>query len=116
MKLILICDKENNIKKKLLIFTWCWMLIGFINRISSKKSAFSFTSLDFNFVKSIGSSVKSFYSTKTSEESKPEVSQNSEEKINNKEDLMKVINIQDFISGIWDINEKTKNIKVKFEK
>ena len=34
----------------------------------------------------------------------------------NKEDLMKMINIQDFVSGFWDINEQTKIIKEKYEK
>ena len=34
----------------------------------------------------------------------------------NKEDLMKMINTQDFVSGFWDINEQTKIIKEKYEK
>ena len=34
----------------------------------------------------------------------------------NKEDLMKMINTQDFVSGFWDINEQTKIIKKKYEK
>ena len=120
MKLIIIGDKENNIiKKRRRYKSPLGCSLGSLNyRSSSKKSAFSFPSLDFSFVKSIGSSIKSFFTTKKSEESKPELSQNSEKKIdlNNKEDLMKVINTQDFISGFWDINEKTKIIKVKYEK
>ena len=41
-----------------------------------------------------------------------------EEKIdlNNKENIMKIINTQDFVGGSWDINEKTKIIKERYEK
>ena len=41
-----------------------------------------------------------------------------EEKIdlNKKENIMKIINTQDFVGGSWDINEKTKIIKEKYEK
>ena len=123
MKSIIIGDKENNkIKKKREISFSCDVQCSPMGSTCyrSKKSSisFSFPSLDFSFVKSIGNSIKSFFTTKKSEESKPEISQNSKEKIdlNNKEDFMKVINTQDFISGFWDINEKTKIIKVKYEK
>ena len=42
----------------------------------------------------------------------------NEEKINlnKKEDIMKIINTQDFIGGSWDLNEQTKIIKEKYEK
>ena len=30
--------------------------------------------------------------------------------------MIKIINTQDFIDGFWDINEKTKIIKEKYEK
>ena len=33
-----------------------------------------------------------------------------------KEDVMKIINCQDFISGYWNINNETKNVKNKYEK
>ena len=36
--------------------------------------------------------------------------------LKNKEDVMKIINCQDFVDGFWDINEKTKNVKSKYEK
>jgi len=41
-----------------------------------------------------------------------------EEKINlnDKENIMEIINTQDFINGGWDINDKTKIIKEKYEK
>ena len=41
-----------------------------------------------------------------------------EEKINldNKESIMKIINTQDFITGCWDINDKTMIVKEKYEK
>ena len=35
---------------------------------------------------------------------------------NNKDDVMIIVNSQDFISGFWDINNKTKNVKNKYEK
>ena len=36
--------------------------------------------------------------------------------LNKKEDLMKIINTQDFVDGFWDINELTKIIKENYEK
>jgi uncharacterized protein YegL len=36
--------------------------------------------------------------------------------LKNKEDVMKIINCQDFVNGYWDINDKTKNVKNKYEK
>ena len=41
-----------------------------------------------------------------------------EEKIdlNKKENVMKIINTQDFVGGSWDFNEQTKIIKEKYEK
>ena len=36
--------------------------------------------------------------------------------LKNKEDVMKIINCQDFVDGFWDINDKTKNVKSKYEK
>jgi len=36
--------------------------------------------------------------------------------LNKKEDLMEMINTQDFVSGFWDKNEKTKIIKEIYEK
>jgi hypothetical protein len=35
--------------------------------------------------------------------------------LNNKEDVMKIINSQNFVEGYWDINRKTMNIKNKYE-
>ena len=37
-------------------------------------------------------------------------------KLNNKEDIMKMINTQDFIDGCWEENEYTKIIKDKINK
>ena len=36
--------------------------------------------------------------------------------LNKKDDIMKIINSQDFINGFWEINEITKIIKEKFIK
>ena len=36
--------------------------------------------------------------------------------MNNKDDIMKIINSQNFIEGFWDINNKTKIIQNKYEK
>ena len=36
--------------------------------------------------------------------------------LNNKDDVMKIMNNQNLIEGYWDINEKTMNIKNKYEK
>ena len=37
-------------------------------------------------------------------------------KENNKNNAMEIINTQDFLDGFWDINDKTKNVKSKYEK
>ena len=34
----------------------------------------------------------------------------------NKEEVMEIINTQNFVGGYWDINDKTKSIKNKYEK
>ena len=41
-----------------------------------------------------------------------------EEKVdlNDKDYIMSIINTQDFIEGYWEENEKTKNIKIKYDK
>ena len=39
-----------------------------------------------------------------------------EKYLNNKENIMEMINTQDFIENSWNINEKTKIIKKKYEK
>ena len=36
--------------------------------------------------------------------------------LNDKESIMQIINTQDFINGCWDINDKTKIVKEKYEK
>ena len=36
--------------------------------------------------------------------------------LNDKESIMQIINTQDFIIGCWDINDKTKIVKKKYEK
>ena len=50
---------------------------------------------------------------------KDELIENKEEKkleLNNKENIMKMINTQDFIDGFWEENEYTKIIKEKYQK
>ena len=36
--------------------------------------------------------------------------------LKNRDDVMIIVNCQDFIDGFWDINNKTKNVKNKYEK
>ena len=36
--------------------------------------------------------------------------------LNNKDHIIEIINTQDFIEGYWDVNEKTKIIKEKYNK
>ena len=43
------------------------------------------------------------------------VEENLKLDLKNNEDVMKIINSQDFVSGYWDINNKTKNVKNKYE-
>ena len=50
---------------------------------------------------------------------KDELIENKKEKkleLNNKENIMKMINTQDFIDGFWEENEYTKIIKEKYQK
>ena len=60
------------------------------------------------------------YNTIYEKEKKEEKEEKEKRGINkddlNKEDLMKMINTQDFVSGFWDINDQTKIIKEKYEK
>jgi hypothetical protein len=48
------------------------------------------------------------------EEKVIEKNNNRNNKLENKEDIMKIINTQDFVSGFWDINDQTKSIKEKY--
>jgi len=49
-------------------------------------------------------------------EEKKEKEENIKLNLNNKDDIMKIINSQNFIEGFWDINNKTKIIQQKYEK
>ena len=49
-------------------------------------------------------------------EDKKEIIKEENINLNNKENIMKIINTQDFVGGSWDINDKTKIIKEKYEK
>ena len=53
----------------------------------------------------------------TKEQNKIENENKREKRINlnDKESIMEIINTQDFVSGCWDINDKTKIIKEKYE-
>ena len=53
---------------------------------------------------------------KKKEKKKINVEENLKLDLKKKEDVMKIINCQDFISGYWDINNETKNVKNKYEK
>ena len=48
------------------------------------------------------------------EEKKDKKNENTKINLNSKEDIMKMINTQDFVSGFWDINEQTKLVKEKY--
>ena len=52
----------------------------------------------------------------TNVEDKKEGKKEEKMDLNNKENIMKIINTQDFVGGSWDINDKTKIIKEKYEK
>ena len=62
---------------------------------------------------------ESYIEANINEDEKKNLNENKrEEKINlkDKESIMKIINTQDFVIGYWDINDKTKIIKEKYEK
>ena len=49
-------------------------------------------------------------------EEKKEIKKEAKIDLNRKEDIMKMINTQDFVGGSWDINDQTKIIKEKYGK
>ena len=54
----------------------------------------------------------------TSMEKEENKREKKEEKVdlNDKDYIMSIINTQDYIEGYWEENEKTKNIKIKYDK
>ena len=49
-------------------------------------------------------------------EEKKEIKKEEKLDLNRKEDIMKMINTQDFVGGSWDFNDQTKIIKEKYRK
>ena len=141
MKIKIIGNKENNIlikKRKRRYYgpAPCGCTCSPVGsaptyyRSNKKSSGFSF---EFpNIFKSVGNSIKNFFSFKKNESETNQSMDNNQKDINNqkhiniqkdnkinineKEELMKIINTQNFVNGYWDINNETKNIKKKYER
>ena len=141
MKIKIIGNKENNIlikkrKRRYYDPAPCGCTCSSVGsaptyyRSNKKSSGFSF---EFpNIFKSVGNSIKNFFSFKKNESETNQSMDNNQKDINNqkhiniqkdnkinineKEELMKIINTQNFVNGYWDINNETKNIKKKYER
>lgn len=102
MKTIIIGNKENNIivsqqnRFRGLVGSGC-KSSPLCSSTPNQSSGFSFGIS--NIFKSVGDSIKNLFSFKKS-----------------KNDIMAIINTQNFVSGFWDINDKTKKIKNLYEK
>ena len=102
MKTIIIGNKENNVivsqqnRYRGLVGSSC-KSSPLTSSISKQSSGFSFGIS--NIFKSVGDSIKNLFSFKKSEN-----------------EIMAIINTQNFVNGFWDINDKTKKIKNLYEK
>ena len=94
MKKQILGDKENNQIKKYILYN-----MASKKKCSSKKR------------RCLAKSIKV-------EENKIIIEDKKESKkdLFDKEEVMKIINTQDFVGGAWDINDKTKIIKEKYDK
>ena len=129
MKLEIIGNKENHIlikkrKERYYESSSCAYLCSPVgsapNYYTSCKKSSGFSFEIPNIFKSIGNSIKNlFYFKKSEPQINQSISNNQKDnKINNneKEELMKIINTQNFVNGFWDINNETKKVKKKYEK
>ena len=118
MKTIIIGDKENNvILQESEIYSPC-MCTSCPPRSSSPKQSSRFSFNMSNVFKSVGDSIKNLFSFKKDEAQSNEQddSSNNQKDQENENDIMTIIKTQNFISGFWDINDKTKKIKIMYEK
>ena len=105
MKTIIIGNKENNVivsqqnRYRGLVGSSC-KSSPLTSSISKQSSGFSFGIS--NIFKSVGDSIKNLFSFKMNQ--------------TQSNDIMTTINTQNFVSGFWDINDKTKKIKNLYEK
>ena len=105
MKTIIIGNKENNVivsqqnRYRGLVGSSC-KSSPLTSSLSKQSSGFSFGIS--NIFKSVGDSIKNLFSFKMNQ--------------TQSNDIMTTINTQNFVSGFWDINDKTKKIKNLYEK
>ena len=105
MKTIIIGNKENNVivsqqnRYRGLVGSSC-KSSPLTSSISKQSSGFSFGIS--NIFKSVGDSIKNLFSFKMNQ--------------TQSNDIMTTINTQNFVSGFWDVNDKTKKIKNLYEK
>ena len=105
MKTIIIGNKENNVivsqqnRFRGLVGSSC-KSSPLTSSISKQSSGFSFGIS--NIFKSVGDSIKNLFSFKMNQ--------------TQSNDIMTTINTQNFVSGFWDVNDKTKKIKNLYEK
>ena len=112
------CGCESELKVICCSHSEVWPIFeGYKNEeFCEKKCSYDEGQLDDNYDEEC--SPNKIYSKKVFDEAKMDIFIEKVEEIdlNKKEDLMKIINTQDFVDGFWDINERTKIIKEKYEK
>jgi len=83
---------------------------------TKKKKEFSFPFNIFNCCKNVDKVIQKDKIYEIETEKSTNENNNNSPKLNlkNKDDIMKIINTQDFIEGYWEINEQTKYIKEKY--
>ena len=119
MKAIIIGDKRNNTifkeREECYLPSPC---TSCPTKYSSPKKSSGFSFNISNAFKSVGDSIKNLFSFKKGQTQSNELenSSNNQKGQENENDIMTIIKTQNFVSGFWDINDKTKNIKKIYEK
>ena len=94
--------------------------MGMINQMNNMNQMMNFNQMQFqnmNFINSSNFSAE--LQSEQNESSSNNIKKGEKKKklnINIKDDIMKIINTQDFVNGFWIVNEYTENIKEKYQK
>ena len=94
--------------------------MGMINQMNNMNQMMNFNQMQFqnmNFINSSNFSAE--LQSEQNESSSNNIKKGEKKKklnINIKDDVMKLINTQDFVNGFWIVNEYTENIKEKYQK
>ena len=94
--------------------------MGMINQMNNMNQMMNFNQMQFQNMNFINSSkFPAELQSEQNESSSNNIKKGEKKKklnINIKDDIMKIINTQDFVNGFWIVNEYTENIKEKYQK